>query len=508
MRRTCISACLPLLWLGCASVNPQPDYDRVSQHVGDVTGVAAPASPGDLETAEASLASFDEKGLTADDAVRFALLNNPRIRAAFQRVGMSRADLVQAGLFTNPQFSFAFNYPTGGGTNQFGVNLAQNIADLWMIPARKRAARRDLDRAILDAAREAATLAFDTKGAYYDAVAAQRAMLIAGENLRLLERLHSIAQARLEAGSVGSLDVNLARGVMLRAQIDLRNARLSAATSKRDLAIFLGLSAAVDDLPLTEPLPSPRVESVDSSLLVELARQSRLDLSAAQRNVDAARARVQFEYAKVFQDVGLGFGYEHQAQRALPGRDVLADTARASIANGGLTAPEIESRAQRARERRQVIDAMLGPTLAVTIPLFDQNQAQIARARFALREAVAVLDSLDRTISQEVRNAADRAATAWDVARLYEKEVLPQARTTLDISEAAYRAGSTPILNVIEAQRTLLEVQQAYVAALQAAANALIDLERATARPAGVLLAASSPTTQPAGTSRPEETTP
>ena len=147
MKALCVLVSLLLVFTsGCARVNPKPDYDRVSQRVGDVTGVAAPAVQGDPETAEARLASLAEKGFTADEAVQFALLNNPCIRAAFQRVGMSRADLVQAGLFTNPQVGFAFNFPTGGGANQFGVSLAQNIADLWMIPARRRAGRRDLDR--------------------------------------------------------------------------------------------------------------------------------------------------------------------------------------------------------------------------------------------------------------------------------------------------------------------------------------------------------------------------
>jgi cobalt-zinc-cadmium efflux system outer membrane protein len=404
--------------------------------------------------------------------------------------------VVQAGLFTNPTVGLAFKLPEGGGLTQFELGVAQNIADLWMIPARTRAAQRDLDRTILETAREAAGLVNDAKVAYYSAVGAERALEISRENVELVEQLLSITEARLEAGAVGALDVNLVRGLLLRAQVDERNARLAAATAGRTLANLLGLDAA-GELHLIDALPAPISTAIDAERLVELARDSRLDLRAARDAVFAAEARVELEYAKIFQNVELGFGLEREARRALPGRNVLADTARASIANGGLAAPEIESRGQRRAARSEEIEAILGPTLGVTLPLFDQNQAQIAKARFALREADALLESLNRTVALETREAADRLATAWSVARLYDQEVLPQTRATLELSETSYQAGQTAILNVIDAQRSLLETRQAYVAALQSAATALVELERATARPATVLLPIAGTTTQP-----------
>jgi outer membrane protein TolC len=53
-------------------------------------------------------------------------------------------------------------------------------------------------------------------------------------------------------------------------------------------------------------------------------------------------------------------------------------------------------------------------------------------------------------------------------------------------------------LNVIDAQRSLLETRRANVAALQAAASAIAELERATARPVDELLEPAGPSTQPA----------
>jgi len=498
-----------LLTAGCATVNPKPDYDRVDRQIALVVGQGLQYRPGDEPAVRATTTTLLEDGLTAQEAVQIALLNNPKVWAGLLRTGMARADVVQAGLFTNPTVGILLRFPEAGGLADLETVLAQSIADLWMIPVRTRAAERDLDRSVLETAREAAVIANDTKVAYYNAVAAQRALEISRENLGLVEQLLKIAEARLEAGPVGSLDVNLVRGLKLQAEVDQRNARLAAATARRTLATLLGLDAPAEELRLIDPLPPPIAATVEAERLVAIARDARLDVRAARDAVAAAEARVELEYAKVFQTVALTFDLERNARRALPGRKIAADTARASIASGALTAPDIESRGQRRLARSQEIEAILGPGLSLTLPLLDQNQAQIAKARLAMQEADARLESLWRTVAQETREAADRATTAWGIARTYEQEVLPQAQTTLELSQSAYQAGQTPILNVIDAQRSLLQTRQAYVAALQSAATALVDLERATARPASFLLQSAGPSTQPASTppaSEPQET--
>lgn len=489
-RQCVISASLAVLWIaGCATVNPRPDFDRTSRHIEQAAGESLPQFDDDAATRETLVTELLATGLTVDEAVKIALLNNTNVRAALARVGMARADAVQAGLFTNPTLGLSFRFPEGGGRSNLEAGVAQNIADLWLIPPRKRAAERDLDRTILEVAREVVALTIDTRTAYYNAVAADQALSIAQDNVALTKKLMEVTEARLEAGAVGALDVNLAKGQALRAEVEFRTARLEAASARRSLAKTLALTTLAADLSLTDPLPSVQERVIDAEQLVTMARESRLDLHAAQDNVAATEARVKAEIAKVFPNIDVGLDLERPERRALPGRNVLADTARTSIANGGLTAPDIESRGQRNQARSQEIDLIMGPSFGITLPIFDQNQAQIAKARFSYEQAIALLDALDRSIVQETREAADRASTAWNVAALYDRELLPQARSTLDISEAAYQAGNTPILNVIDAQRSLLESRRGYIAALQSAANAFVELERAVARPIDVILA-------------------
>ncbi len=476
---------------GCANVDANLDYIRSGDEVHRAIGARSLDNPeADLEIPDVA-ANLIADGLSVEDAVKLAMLNHPRARAVLLNVGMARADVVQAGLWSNPTLGLSVRLPEGGGLSNIEAGIAQNIANLWMIPARKEAAERDLDRAILTAARELVLLAIDTKVAYFNAVGADESLSIAGDNVALTQQLLQISEARLEAGTVGSLDVNLARGQSLKAQVDFRSARLDSSNALRTLATMLGLTVLADELVLTDPLPAPTVRPLDADRFVEIALEARLDVRAALEATEAAAAQVEFELAKVWSNVEIGLSIERNARRAQQDRKILADTVRSSIANRGFTVPTIETPGQRRLARSQRIESILGPSLSVTLPIFDQNQAQIAKAKMTYLQNRALLDAIERVIVQETHGAVDRLATAWGLAKLFESDVLPQAQRTLEISEATYQSGQATILNVIDAQRSLLETRRSNVAALQSAAIASVELERVTARPMEQLLGQS-----------------
>ena len=62
-----------------------------------------------------------------------------------------------------------------------------------------------------------------------------------------------------------------------------------------------------------------------------------------------------------------------------------------------MTAPEIRPRSARDVDQ----DVTLGPGFALELPIFDQNQARNARARYLLEQAVHRLNALETTIVRE-----------------------------------------------------------------------------------------------------------
>ncbi len=476
------------LWLvamaalgGCATVEPRLDYERVARHVSDATGQERIYQPDDDGEVGEIVADLCRDGITAAEAAEVCLLNNPSLQAEFMDVGMARADVVQAGLFSNPFVGISARFPDGGGLAAIEASVAQNLAELWQIPARKRAAERTLDAAILDLARTAAGLAADTKIAYYAAVGADERLRIARENLEIATNLLDLALARQQAGAASELDVNLSRSVAVDGEIAVEEARLAAADARGELAALMGLVQDPDGLDLTDPLPSAFPDTADASLLVELAKLRRLDVQAAGEAVAVAEAELEQEYLGIFPTLELGLDVEREDRRREGGRDVLADTARASISNGGLAAPDIQPRSERRAGAGH--DVSIGPGLGFEIPIFDQNQAQIAKAKFALQQARKTREALGRAVTREVRRTVDRAQTAWRLRRMYQERSIPLAQNNLDLSREAYRAGRASFLAVLEAQRLFLETRTGFVEAAQSAATTIPELERAIGLP-------------------------
>ncbi len=466
---------------GCATVNPQHDYDRVGQRVIEATGQERVYSPEDDRLVDELVEELLQDGLSANEAVQISLLNNPTLQAAFMDVGIARADAIQAGLYTNPFLNVSALFPDGGGLANIQSTVAQNIAELWQIPVREHMAEHALDAAIITLASTATSLAADAKSAYYEAVGTDARLRIARENLVIAKNLLELTLTRQQAGAANELDVNLSRGVAVDSAIAVERDRLSAATARRNLATILGLVVDANTLILNDTLPGDFPETPGDQPLLQLAKLWRLDIQAAKQIVAAAHAQLEYEYLLIWPQIQIGLSLERSERTSQGGRDIWGDTARASIANGSLTAPGIQPRSERNSQSGQ--DLIIGPSLGITLPLFDQNQAQIAGAQYTLQQAYKTQDALNRAVTQEVRNAVDRAMTAWRLMRMYRDQSIPLAQGNLDLSREAYRAGRASFLSVLEAQRFYLDTRRGYVEASQTAAKMIPELERTIGLP-------------------------
>ena len=134
----------------------------------------------------------------------------------------------------------------------------------------------------------------------------------------------------------------------------------------------LSLALPPDALELTETLPEPPQWDVPDDTLLRLAAEHRLDIRAAESATQAARARVKEEQLKLFPTLELGVSFEREEQRPAEGRNILADSVRSSIAEG---APRVDI----APKEKQSTDTLLGPSLGMELPIFNQNQGGIAR---------------------------------------------------------------------------------------------------------------------------------
>jgi len=427
---------------GCFSTDLAPDYDEVQQRIADATGAEGLYVPGEEGTALERVNELLEGGLTAQESVQVCLLNNPELQVRLLEIGYSTADAVQAGLFSNPTLEALLLFPVNGGSMSSELGLLQNLVELWRRPALRRLAEGEVDRVILDVAFRAVELAAQTKSEFYAAFASDAALAVAGENLETAQDFFELTRERFVAGAATQVDLNAARAGYLDQKILVEVLRFEGLEAKRRLASLLGLPIPATELQLiAPPLTVPRW-SVDLERALDIAHENRLDLKAAVKVVELAWEAIPLERRRLLRSLGGGVGIEFEGD-----------------------------------------DLALGPAVELEIPIFDQNQAQIAKAELRYAQALRDLASLEVQVVQEVHGAYGRFVMAQDTARLYQAELLPLRESSLDLAKESFAAGKIGFLAVLDAQERLLEARSEYVIWLEAMASSIPALEAACGRP-------------------------
>lgn len=427
---------------GCASVDPSGDYGRTRDYVHQATGQSTLFMPGEEEQAREAVAELLADGLTSAEAVQVALLNNQQLQARLLEIGLEHANVVQAGLLSNPSLQVMLRLPIDGGSTNSEGGLLQNLADLWRVPARKRVAKSELERTILAVAHQAALLAAEAKADYVATVTASQSLLVAEENLGTARQFSELSRERLEAGGSTQVEVNAAHSRFLEQQAATMTARFKATQAKLQLSATLGLQMSPLELELTDAQLVSRGLDVQVAALLASAATHRLDLQSAAMDVEAAERRIPLERRQVWRSVRGGVTFETEGS-----------------------------------------ELALGPGIGLTLPLFDQNQAQIAKAELLYEQSLRRMEGVKTQVSQQVRVAYAQYGLAQETVHLYEQELLPLREQSLELARESYAAGKTGFLYVLEAQNELLAARSEYVEHLGQLARTIPSLEAACGQP-------------------------
>lgn len=432
-----------LMVTGCATVDSSLDYARTAEKVEQATGhrglySAFDKSPGTKQRVDDLL----DGSLSLEESVELCLLNNARLQTALLEVGLSHAELVQAGLLSNPSLNGLVRLPVDGGQSAIEAGIVYNLIELWQIPAKKRLAKRALESTVMRIAYESARTVVQTKTAYYSAIAAKEILAVEKQNVATTKTFLELVFAQQQSGSATEVDVNAARAEVLEQEVILRSARLTFFESKRRLATLLGLELSPNELDLSDPLHPLPHWTFDVPQLLELAKGKRLDLQAAIENVLATQQALSLEKRLFLRSVSAGAGLERESS-----------------------------------------NLTVGPAIRLQLPVFDQNQAQVAKAEMLHSQASQTLKALTIEVVQQVRGAHEAFLAANDIARSYKESILPLGENSLQLAQESFRAGKTGVLSVLIVQRKLLSARREYFQKLEQLALGVINIEAAIGMP-------------------------
>ncbi|WP_038499818.1 TolC family protein [Janthinobacterium agaricidamnosum] len=370
-----------LILSGCASFSGDGGVAQVTALTAARTGVSADlARPASEEQVQVLL----QQPLSADSAVRLALLNNRDLRVALAELGASEADLVQAGRLRNPGLSFG--RMRGGGDSEIERGVGFDLAGLLTMPMRGKIERGRFGQAKLLAASRAVQLAADTRRAYFNAVAARQTaayMALAAESAQAGAEL---ARRMAQVGNWSALDQSRQQVFYADAMSELARARQQALATREQLTRLLGLWGEQTGFSLPERLPDLPPAAEDAAHIEAQAMEQRLDILLSKQDAQASADALGLSKVTGLVNV-LDAGYANKSQTGLP------------------------------REN--------GYRVSLELPIFDWGGARNAKAQALYTQAMERTAGTAVRARSEVRVAYAAYRTNYELARHYRDEVVP-----------------------------------------------------------------------------------
>ncbi|MDB4943751.1 MAG: Heavy metal efflux outer membrane protein CzcC family [Labilithrix sp.] len=412
--------------------------------------------PATARADEAAHATAAPQALSLADAVALARTRGYDLLVANAAVKGAEADVRTAGQLPNPTLSAGPARRVDCGTcagGAWGVNAS--LSDEGLLEGaitRKRRLREDVARRALEAARfgranSERVVVAQVKAQYVQTAAAAARLDLTREVAASLQKSVDVNRVRyprvIDEGQLARVEQEA-----LRAESDVDLAIRQLRQEQIDLAVLLGNEGpvpelAVDRKALDFKVPESLV-ALDKAALLRTAFESRPDRKQALSQVAQAESNVTLTERTRIPDISLQLSYQQLGS--------------------GDAAPQPPT---------------FGVGVGLPLPLFYQQQGEISRANADRQSALVARRRLETSLVADVESAVNTFVTARRVVERYEGSLLERARRARDITQVQYTAGSATLTDLLDAQRSYVQVNSGYLDELVRYWTSVFQLEQA-----------------------------
>jgi cobalt-zinc-cadmium efflux system outer membrane protein len=398
---------------------------------------------GSIWCGESASANTDARVFHLDDVIELALNRNPTLAAAQGTLEQAQGQRVAAGAYLNPSISGsagrgAIRDPsTGVAITEHTITVEQPLEWPDKRAARQRAAEAGLASAYAGLEEARLTVVAEVKVAFYQLLLAQQDADLAKQNLRTVQEVADVVQAKVSTGEA-------ARFEGIKATVEVQKARKEVDRSENALVVA---QARLDVLTGKALGPGFTIRGKFASVRPGLDRQA-LIARAVERHPVIRRHQKLVEQA---------------ASQVMQER-----------------ASRIPAVSVQGQYHREAGDESLTAGLSVPIPIWYRRQGEIGMVLGAQRRAEAERLRVQNELEQAVTQHAQEVQTAHGQIRVFEEGLLKQAKEALDIAQFSFQHGTASLLEVLDAQRVYRQTLIEYAQARADLSIALSRLDRAT----------------------------
>jgi cobalt-zinc-cadmium efflux system outer membrane protein len=396
------------------------------------------------------------------DAVKLARTKGYDVLGASAAVRGAEADVHAAGATPNPiangQVGVSTSCSTGsscsGSPWGWGVGLSDNGLVEGAL-TRKRAlkesaAERAVEAAKFGRADAERVLAAQAKIQYVQTAAAALKIDFTKDVAASLAKSVEINRVRyprvIDEGQLARVEQEA-----LKADQEVDRARRDFRQQQIELAFILGMQGSIPEIAVDKEVLKFRVPDAlaqtNKEALFKTAYDNRPDRRQAAARQAQSDAQIAFAKRSRFPDVSLSVNYAQQG-------------------TGDYTSslPTWTFGAQ------------------LPIPLFYQQQGEVQRAE-ADREAASIqLQKIDGALSADIESAYNAFLVAKAIVERFENSLLERAKKAREITSIQYNAGSGTLTDLLDANRSFVQVNSDYYAELVNYWTAVFLLEQATGK--------------------------
>jgi outer membrane protein TolC len=453
---------------GCARFSPDGGMFVVEAAASAELGknVTKIRDEADAAAVAARVKALLSKPLTPSSAVQVALINNRALQAAFNELGISEAQMVEASFPPAPTLSF--QRLVGSGGFEIERQIVQNVLALLTLHKRREIAEARFRQAQMRAVEATLRTAMEAARAYYRAVGTAEAVKFLEESRLSAEAVSDLAKQLGETGAMSKLDQ--AREHVFYAEVSgqLATARLRQRSERERLVRALGLWGRDTQFRLPSKLPA---------LPAKPRSMAAVERDAVSRRVDLVIARMELDI--LAKELGL------------TRRTRFINTLE--VAGISTSEKDVSPEGEVERIRRR------GFELEVQIPIYDFGESRVRRAEETYMQAVNRL--LDRAVNvrSEAREAYQNYRGAYDIARHYEREVLPLRKIISDETMLNYNAMIRDLFALLAEARARITANSQAIEARRDFWLASVELHAAIIGGRGAAETAAMPASAAAG---------
>lgn len=383
------------------------------------------------------------------DYVVHAALNSPQLEAAFARWKAALERMPQVRALPDPNFSYGYfinEVETRVGPQQHRVMVRQMFPWFGTLELREGVAGKQAEAAYDRYLAERLEVIHTVRDAWYDRAGLDGEINITRENIDLLTQLERTALDRYRVGATAQADV-----IRLQIERERLQDRLDTLEDRRR-PIDARLNAALNR-PTGTPvegafsLPIESLDADDDDIAGAL-RDHNPRLRAIERQIESGRLATKLAKNAGYPDFTLGLDY---------------------IATGEAINPDINESG----------DDPLIASVSINLPIWREKYE--AGVREAVAERYANIRSrrdLENDLTSSIQQALFDYRTAERKIVLYRDALLPKAQQTLEATLGAYSSGAATFLDLLEAQRDLLDFEIMHIRALTSRARQLARLDQ------------------------------